>query len=308
MMIPVAKKLLFYALLILSASSIINAPLALLIGILYAIFVGNPYKKTANKYAKRLLQYAIIGLGFGIQLSEAKAISQDGWVLTVGGILLTFLLGWVLMKAFKVEKDTGVLLTTGTAICGGSAIAAVSPVIQAPSNKISLAIGVVFILNAVALFLFPLIGYWLDMTAYQFGMWAAVAIHDTSSVVGAAEHFGSDALHIATTVKLTRALWIIPVVIVMSLIYGNKSGIKFPLFILGFIITMLISTFYPQGSQIYNIIEQVARQILIISLYLIGTTIEWKYIQQAGVRTLAFGTLLWIIMATLSLFFILSFY
>lgn len=285
-----------------------SAPLALLAGLTFSLLMGNPFLKETKKYSKQLLQYSIVGLGFGLNAAVALQVSKDGFWLTLGTILFVFLLGFLFLKIFKIDNKTSVLITSGTAICGGSAIAAVAPVIQAETEKISIAIGVVFILNAIALFTFPMIGTWMNLTQHQFGLWSAIAIHDTSSVVGAARVYGDEALQIATTVKLSRALWIIPLTIIISLFLKRKSTITIPYFIVGFVLAALIATFFPEGKDVYTIIHTVAKQMLVVSLFLIGASINKTELKKAGWRSLAYAGSIWILISALSLFIIKSFY
>lgn len=298
------NKILFFLLLALSASTLISAPWALLAGILLGIVIGNPYPDFSGIYSKRFLQYSIIGLGFGLNATNALNVSKDGFGLTITGITITFALGMLLKRVFKIEKDTALLISSGTAICGGSAIAAIASVINAPNNKISISIGVVFILNAIALFVFPAIGHLMNLTQYQFGLWSAIAIHDTSSVVGAAQVYGEEALQVATTVKLSRALWIIALSFIVAAFYKKQTRIKFPWFIIGFIITMLIASFFPKGAALYSTLQSVSKQLLIVSLFLIGTTINLNQIKQSGKQALLYGTIIWVFIAAISLYII----
>ncbi|MGL5919692.1 MAG: YeiH family protein, partial [Bacteroidales bacterium] len=217
------SKPLFILLLILCLFPFVTPPIALFSGLVFAIVIGNPYSKQSKKASKMLLQYAVVGLGFGMNLQASLAAGKDGIVFTIVSVIGVMLLGVFMTKKMKIDEKTGYLISAGTAICGGSAIAATAPVMNAKEHTISVALGTVFILNAIALFIFPPIGHWLDMTQQQFGTWAAIAIHDTSSVVGAGEVYGPEALQVATTVKLTRALWIIPMALVTSYIFKAKD-------------------------------------------------------------------------------------
>lgn len=215
-------KILFFFLAILSLFPFISAPVALLMGIFYANVFNNQISETTS-YTKSILQYSIVGLGFGINLRTAVEAGTNGFLFTISTIILVFVLGILLGKILKIDKKITQLITTGTAICGGSAIAAISPIIKAENNQNTIALGIVFLLNAVALILFPEIGSYFNLSQNQFGIWAAIAIHDTSSVVGAASKFGDEALHVATTVKLARALWIIPLAILFSVVYKSET-------------------------------------------------------------------------------------
>lgn len=300
-----SRKLLFKILLLACCLPYVTAAMALVAGIIFALFGPNPYPRYTSLYSKRLLHYSIIGLGFGLNLTTALKVTGDGFALTLGTIVFTFLAGWILRKAFRLDNETGVLISAGTAICGGSAIAAVSGVLQPNANKISLTIGVVFLLNSVALFLFPVIGHLVDLSQYQFGMWSAIAIHDTSSVLGAAAAYGDEALTTATTLKLSRALWIIPLTLVIALSTRNKAKITFPWFILGFIVSILIASEFPQYQEVYSFIGKLSKQLLVISLFLIGSSINLKNMMEEGMKTLLYGGILWVLISVLSLLLIL---
>lgn len=302
------NKILFTGIALFTLFPIINAPIALVIGVLYSLFFGNPFPEFVSRFSKYLLQASIIGLGFGLNAIKAFEVSKDGFLITIATILLVFGLGWISNKILKIDRITALLISAGTAICGGSAIASVAPVVKAQSNQISIAIGTVFILNSIALLLFPLIGQFLELSEYQFGLWAAIAIHDTSSVVGAAQAFGGEALEIATTVKLTRALWIIPVTLIIAYFYHKSSKIKFPLFILGFLAAIIIATLLPQMDFVYDPITSGARQILVTTLFLIGSNISLSQIKKVGTRSMSYATILWILVSLFSLFVIINNY
>lgn len=287
----------------------VNAPLALVMGIVFSLFSGNPFPEKSAKISKTLLQLSIIGLGFGLNAIDAFEVSKDGFFITVSTIALVFGLGFLFNKFFKIEKITALLISSGTAICGGSAIASVSPIVKAKNEQISIAIGVVFLLNAVALLLFPFIGHFFGLSQYQFGLWSAIAIHDTSSVVGAAQAFGAEALEIATTVKLSRALWIIPVTLIISF-FANKStklsGVKIPLFIVAFILAIIIASVFPQGKIIYEPVSDFAKQLLVTTLFLIGSAISLAQIKTVGAKSILYATALWVIVSVFSLLIIIN--
>lgn len=218
-----SSKIVFFILTLLSLSGLINSPIALTLGIAFALFFKHPFPSLSQEAVKWLLKIAIIGLGFGMHMDNALAAGKDGFLLTLFSIILTLTLGFTLGKIFKIDKKLAHLISSGTAICGGSAIAAVAPVIRSKNEDISIALAVVFILNAIALLLFPYIGTLLELSQHHFGLWAAIAIHDTSSVVGAAQTYGNEALNIATTVKLARALWIIPLSIFSMILFKGKG-------------------------------------------------------------------------------------
>lgn len=284
----------------------ISAPMALLIGVIFTNIFRDTSVKGKSTLIKRSLQISIIGLGFGINLSNALKVGMEGFLITIFTLSLVFILGWILGKAFRLEGKISYLISSGTAICGGSAIAAVAPLIKANEKEISVAIGTVFILNAIALFAFPVIGHLLELSQHDFGIWSAIAIHDTSSVVGAASQYGEEALKIATTVKLSRALWIIPLCIITALIYRQTDkGFKLPYFILLFVLAMLIASWLPQYADFYSWLSFFAKRLLVLTLFLIGTQLTFETIKAAGVKSMLFGSILWIVISVVSLFVIL---
>lgn len=293
---------------VLSLTPWINAPIALLLGLLVAFVMGNPFVDFSKKASKKVLQWSIIGLGFGLQLNSAFEISKDAFWLTLGTIVFVFVSVYLFNKFFKLPVKTAKLIASGTAICGGSAIAAIAPTINAENKDISIAMGTVFILNAIALFLFPLIGKGLEMTDMQFGLWSAVAIHDTSSVVGAAQAYSEEALKLATTIKLSRALWIIPLTLLFSFLNKSQAKITVPYFIVGFILTMLIAYAFPAGEKVYDVVSSIAKQLLVLALFLIGSVMDIKDVKKAGSKSILLGSLVWILVSVLSLFLIMKFY
>jgi uncharacterized integral membrane protein (TIGR00698 family) len=300
---PQYSKVLFVILIVVCLFPQVSAPVALLAGVLFAVIFGNPFVEKTRKATHSLLQLSVIGLGFGMNAAVALEAGKKGLGYTIAGITLTFLIGYLISRVLKVDKKTAYLISTGTAICGGSAIAAVAPVIEAKSEDTSVALGVVFILNSVALFLFPFIGHVLGLSEARFGLWAAIAIHDTSSVVGAASHYGKDALAIATTIKLTRALWIIPVSLVSGLFFKSEvKKIKIPYFIFAFFGAMLVNTYFTGLHDAFQIIFQISRQGLVITLFLIGSNITLNTLKTVGYKPFALGILLWLIMSSLTLF------
>jgi uncharacterized integral membrane protein (TIGR00698 family) len=296
------KKLLFIAVLLLCLTPYIEPPLALLLGIILAQTIGHPFITHNHKATNWLLKSSVVGLGFGMNLHHALQAGRDGIIFTVFSIGITFLAGWLLGKWLKVESKTSFLISTGTAICGGSAIAAVSPIIKANEKQMSVSLGTVFILNSVALFLFPLIGHFFHMTQYQFGLWSAIAIHDTSSVVGASAAYGQEALHFATTVKLERALWIIPVSLLTVIFVKSESKkIKIPYFIGFYIIAMCISTYLPAFVGEYSVIVMIAKKGLTVTLFLIGAGLSLKTIKTVGIKPLIQGVAIWFLISILSI-------
>jgi uncharacterized integral membrane protein (TIGR00698 family) len=294
------RTVLFFALLAFCATPWASPPIALALGLALALTVGNPFASRTSKPTKLLLQASVVGLGFGMNLQKVVQAGRAGILFTVATIAGTLLLGFLLGRAMHINHTTAHLISSGTAICGGSAIAAVGPVVGASDEEMSVALGTVFILNSVALFLFPPIGHQLGLTQTQFGIWAAIAIHDTSSVVGAAARFGAEALQIATTVKLARALWIVPLTLGTALAFKQRSTkIAVPWFILWFLVASVIRTYVngPWDSVVY-----VARVGLTITLFLIGAGLSRKSIAAVGARPLLLGVILWIVISSVSLF------
>lgn len=303
-----AREVIFILAVILCISSIISPPVALLIGLFIALFVGHPYMHLNRKATQILLQFSVVGLGFGMNVSTAMKAGKQGVLFTIISITGTLLLGYVIGKVFKIEKKTSYLISTGTAICGGSAIAAVSPIIKAEEKQISVALGVVFILNSVALFLFPFIGHSLHLSQSQFGLWCAIAIHDTSSVVGAASKFGPHSLEVATTVKLARALWIIPISFLSALFFKNKnSKVKMPYFIGLFMVAMVLNTYVPFVKELSSYIVTAAKAGLTLTLFLIGSGLSKKVLKSVGVKPLLQGVILWVIISVTALWAIILF-
>ena len=263
---------------------------------------GNPFVAFNYIAITYLLQFSVIGLGFGMNATAAISAGKEGFLLTIFSIFSTLILGIFLGKWLKTDKKTSHLISCGTAICGGSAIAAISPVIKSNENQTSIALGVIFILNSIALFVFPIIGHQLDLSQKEFGLWCAIAIHDTSSVVGAANKYGVEALQIATTVKLARALWIIPISLLTAVIFKNKSQkIKIPYFIGLFILAMLFNSYVPQTAIVSPYIVNIAKIGLTITLFLIGATLNINTLKAVGVKPLLQGVFLWIFIAGLGL-------
>lgn len=280
-------------------SSWVTPPVALFLGLAFALTCGQAFPVFNKKASKYLLQYAVVGLGFGMNLHASLASGKEGMEFTVLSVAGTLLIGWFIgRKCMKINRNTSYLISSGTAICGGSAIAAVGPVLKAKDSEMSVALGTIFILNAIALFLFPAVGHALGMSQEDFGTWAAIAIHDTSSVVGAGAAYGEEALRIATTIKLTRALWIIPVALITSFIFKSKGQrISIPWFIFFFILAMLLNTYLLGSSEtgiaIGNAINGFARKILTITLFFIGASLSRDVLKSVGARPLLQGILLW---------------
>ncbi len=303
------KKLsiLYYVIPFLCLMPFFTAPIALASGILLTIFkLEKPYE--IKKYTSKILQWSIVLMGFGMSLEKVIETSQTGVLLTAASVILTFFFGLGLGYLYKVERNTTMLIASGTAICGGSAIAAVSPIIDAKNNQITFALTVIFVLNAVALFIFPVIGQALNMSQENFGYWSAIAIHDTSSVVGAGAAYGKEALEVATTVKLTRTLWIIPlsfIVLFLNRKENKTNKIKIPWFILYFVIAIVIAYFLPQYQETYNHINWLGKKGMVLALFLIGTSFSIEDLKTAGPKSFLLGISLWIIISIGTLFFFL---
>lgn len=296
------REVIFLLAVVLCLSPLISPPIALLMGLIIAQFIGHPYLNLNHKATHILLQVSVVGLGFGMNVTSALKAGKEGILFTIVSIIGTLVIGFFMGKFLKIEKKTSYLISAGTAICGGSAIAAISPVIKAEEKQISVALGTIFILNSVALFLFPFIGHQLNLSQSQFGMWCAIAIHDTSSVVGAASKYGPQALEIATTVKLARALWIIPVAFLSTFIFKNKdSKIKIPYFIGLFVLAMIANTYIPFVQQYNHYLTNFAKAGLTLTLFLIGCGLNRKTISSVGFKPLIQGVILWVIIATAAL-------
>lgn len=279
---------------------------ALFLGIALAVTFGAPYAKTNKKVSKYLLQASVVGLGFGMNLHSALAAGKEGMLFTIVSVIGVMILGVSLGKLLKVNPKNAYLISSGTAICGGSAIAAVAPIIDADDNDTSLALATIFILNAVALFVFPPIGEALGLTQQQFGTWAAIAIHDTSSVVGAGAAYGEEALQVATTIKLTRALWIFPLALASVLVFKSKGKkVAIPWFILFFILAMVANTYLPLPEAMTQGIVFVAKKALSLTLFLIGCGLSLEAIKKVGAKPLVLGVLLWILISVVTLFVVL---
>ncbi|WP_414931296.1 YeiH family protein [Vibrio europaeus] len=300
------KQLPFWLALTVCLTPLITSPTALVIGFLLASLSLVPKQFNLAKLTKKLLAYSIVGLGFGIHFEQALAVTSDGIGLIIATIVGTLVIGWWLARAIGLNKQTGYLISSGTAICGGSAIAAVSPAIKANDEQIGLSLATVFVLNSIALFVFPVIGHALNLDQHTFGTWAAIAIHDTSSVVGAASAYGEEALTTATTLKLARALWIIPVAFVSAFLFRSESKkITIPYFILFYCVAIAVSDLLPQFEVIYQGIFDIAKRALVVCLFLIGCGISVEKLKSAGPKPLMFGVTLWVLISTTSLAWLL---
>ena len=300
------RELLFGVALILCLLPFMSPPVALLLGLLMAQFVGHPFLHVNHKATHWLLQASVVGLGFGMNVHSAVQAGKEGVLFTVVSIAGTLTIGILLGKWLKIDRVTAHLIAAGTAICGGSAIAALSPVMKAEEKQLSVSLGTIFMLNAVALIVFPLIGHWLNLTPAQFGLWCALAIHDTSSVVGAAAKFGPEALQLATTVKLARALWIIPVALGTAALFRTGNGkISIPYFIGLFILAMIAHTYLPAIEPLAGILVKLAHIGLTLTLFLIGAGLSASVIRAVGWKPMVQGIVLWVLISSVSLYAIL---
>jgi uncharacterized integral membrane protein (TIGR00698 family) len=297
-------QLIFLLCVLVCASGWVSPPFALLLGLLFGLAVPHPFAKPAKRWSKYLLQASVVGLGFGMNLQQVLHAGRHGFVYTLGGIVFALTVGMLLGRLLRVPATPAFLISTGTAICGGSAIAAVGPITEASDEQMAVSLGTIFVLNSIALLTFPAIGAGLHLTQTQFGLWAALAIHDTSSVVGAAAKYGAAALAVGTTVKLARALWIVPLSIGTALVRGVKAKIQWPWFIGLFCIAAVLNTYVPAGGPAYPWLVRIAKLGLTVTLFLIGSGLTPKTLKQVGPRPLLQGVLLWVLVSVLSLWLI----
>ncbi len=293
----------YFVVLCLCLTPFFSPAIALIIGLCFAAAgIKNP---KISSFKSLALQASIVLMGFGMNLDQVINASKTGFAITAGSVFFTMAAGLILGKIFKVEKNTAILISSGTAICGGSAIAAVGPVLDAEDNQISFSLVVVFFLNAIALFIFPMIGHYLNLSQEVFGYWAAIAIHDTSSVVGAGASYGVKALELATIIKLTRALWIIPLSLAISFFVKEKGNgkIKPPWFIGLFVLAIVFAHFLPQFEISYKWLSWFGKKGMVAALFLIGSNMSISSAKEAGVKSFALGITLWIIVASLALVF-----
>lgn len=300
------KPTLFILFFCLSALPFIDSGMALIAGILFAVLLGNPFEKLSQNASKILLKVAVIGLGFAVDFEQVLEVGRSSLVLTIVSITAIIGLGEILTQLFKLNRNTGVLISFGTAICGGSAIAAMAPVIKARDHEVAVALVVVFLLNGIGLLFFPVIGHYFSLTQEQFGLWAALAIHDTSSVVAASAAYGTVAVTIATTVKLTRAMWIVPYTAFAGVFWRSEEKASIPLFIFGFLAAALINTYLPQYRELWSLINVGAKQVLVMTLFLIGSGLSIAIIKQAGLKPFMMALVLWVIVSTTILVLILD--
>ena len=294
----------FLLCLLLSLSGFVSPPVALATGLLFGLIFAHPYGDQVRKFSKFLLQASVVGLGFGMNLHDVVRAGRSGFLYTLLGISFALLAGMGMGTLLRVRRIPAFLISTGTAICGGSAIAAIGPITGASDEEMAVSLGTVFVLNSVALLIFPAIGTALELSQSQFGLWAALAIHDTSSVVGAAAKYGTTALAVATTVNLARALWIVPLAMATALARRAKAKIEWPWFIGLFCLAAVCNTYFPAGTQEYGIVVRAAKIGLTATLFLIGTGISVATIKQVGHRPLVLGILLWVLVSVGSLWLI----
>lgn len=302
------RRIIFLTAAAITLSPYISPPLALLLGLILAQTMEHPYALASQKATHILLKLSVIGLGFGMNIFSAIAAGKEGLLFTIASIFGVLTIGYIIGRQLKIDFKITSLISAGTAICGGSAIAALSPVMKASERQISVALGTVFILNAAALFLFPAIGHWLHLSQTQFGLWCAIAIHDTSSVVGAASKYGEQALQIATTVKLARALWIIPVSFAATYLFKtNKEKVQVPYFIALFILAILANTYLPFVTRHGHYLVGFAKAGLSLTLFLIGSGLSFKTLKGVGFNPLLLGSVLWMLISVSSLYAITAF-
>jgi uncharacterized integral membrane protein (TIGR00698 family) len=298
-----APRIIFLLLALASLTPWVSAAVALLCGIAFAIGIGNPFAALTKKWTSRTLQISVIGLGAGMNLETVMRAGAQGALYTVIGVGLTLLLGLALGAVLRNEREVSLLVSCGTAICGGSAIAAVASSIGADEEDVSVSLVTVFFLNSVALFLFPWLGHQLQLDQRQFGFWSALAIHDTSSVVGAALQYGPQSLELATIIKLTRAVWIVPLALGIGLLWRHQPGKarkqKYPWFILGFVAVAGLVTWVPGLQAAGQLVQTGAKHLLVLTLFLIGSNVPRSSWSNPEVkRTMIQGLLLWLIVAT----------
>jgi uncharacterized integral membrane protein (TIGR00698 family) len=296
-----AAKIIFIIALILCLSGSVSPPVALTAGIIFGLSVKHPYPQLSRNAARILLQLSVVALGFGMDLHEVLRAGRSGFIYTALGISFSLIVGLMLGKFLRIGGNASYLITAGTAICGGSAIAAIGPILRADDEEMAVSLGTVFILNSIALLTFPPIGNVLHLTQSQFGLWAALAIHDTSSVVGAAAKYGAQALVVGTTVKLARALWIVPLALVTAAAKHSKTRVPLPWFILFFCLAAVVNTYVPAFANFDRRAFSAGRLGLTATLFLIGTGISVATLKSVGWRPLLQGVLLWIMVAAITL-------
>jgi uncharacterized integral membrane protein (TIGR00698 family) len=298
------SRILFFAGVLLAVSGYASPPAALALGLAFGLLFAHPFDKESARFSRILLQVSVVGLGFGMNLHAVVHAGRTGFLYTLLSIGFAMGVGVLLARLMGVERVAGYLISVGTAVCGGSAIAAVGPVVAASDEQMAVSLGTIFVLNSVALLTFPSIGAALKLSQNQFGLWAALAIHDTSSVVGAAAKYGATALQVGTTVKLARALWIVPLAVGTAALRHAKARIQWPWFIALFCVAAVCNTYFPAGQRVYDVLSKVARLGLTLTLYLIGTGLSLATLKRVGHRPLIQGVVLWLAVSILSLWLI----
>jgi uncharacterized integral membrane protein (TIGR00698 family) len=300
-------KVAFILIMVLCISGYVSSPIALVGGFLFSYFLGHPFLTLNSKAVNWLLKIAVVGLGFGMNLKETLSAGKDGFILTVFSISATLIIGYFIGKLLKMNRRSSHLISSGTAICGGSAIAAVAPVINASEKDISISLGVIFLLNSIALIIFPPLGHLFALNQHEFGLWCAIAIHDTSSVVGAAYTFGEEALKVATTVKLARALWIIPLSLLSVFLFkGKGKSVKIPYFIFLFILAIVMNSYLAIPIIVTGSITSISKSLLVLTLFLIGAGLSMEKIKASGWKPMILGVSLWIFISISALLAIVS--
>jgi uncharacterized integral membrane protein (TIGR00698 family) len=299
------QQALYLLLLIICCFPFISSSWALLLGLMFSLLIGTPFKAHVDKWGSYLLKTSVIGLGFGINMQSLLKAGKENIGTTTIFVLGVLLVGILLGLCLKIDRMTALLISVGTAICGGSAIAAIGSALKASPGQLSISTGTIFLLNAAALFTFPVMGHWLELSQEQFGVWSAIAIHDTSSVAGAAARYGDEALKVATVTKMLRIIWIIPVLIILVMGFSeNRRAFKVPLFIIGFIIASCLFSFLPSYESVFVNLYAVAKQILVVSLFLIGSGLSMAIVNQLGSKILLQAVLLWIMVSITALLFV----
>ncbi|MCG7561677.1 putative sulfate exporter family transporter [Pseudoalteromonas sp. McH1-42] len=303
---PGFHKALFLLAFLFALSPFASASSALFIGLGFALVLGNPLPDFSNNASKWLLKLAVIGLGFNVNIEEVLAVGRSSLVLTIVSITATIGLGEILTQVFRLNRNTGTLISFGTAICGGSAIAAMAPVIKARQDEIAISLSVIFALNALGLLVFPWLGHYFSLSESQFALWSALAIHDTSSVVAAASVYGPVALTMATTIKLTRAMWIVPYAAMAGVFWRSSEKASIPLFIIGFVAAAMINTWLPDYQPVWSVLYSGAKSVLVASLFLIGSGVSMAMLRQSGWRPFVMASVLWFIVSGVMLLLILD--
>jgi uncharacterized integral membrane protein (TIGR00698 family) len=299
------KQAAFFLSIIICCFPIVSASTALLIGFLFCQFLKNPFPESSGNWGGYLLKASVIGLGFGIDFHVLLTSAKDNLLITTVFVIAVLLIGVSIGKFLNIEKTTSLLIAVGTAICGGSAIIAIGSILKASNSQLTIATATVFLLNAVALFVFPPLGHLFELSQEQFGVWSAIAIHDTSSVVGAAAKYGDLALSIASVTKMLRIIWIVPVSLII--VFGfkeNRESFKVPLFILGFILVSCVHSFFDFYSEYHNLLYKFAKQGLVVSLFIVGSNISIDKLKQIGHKVFMQAVSLWIMVCTAALIFV----